>query len=255
METIINNGQEGTFQSVNISLKIKGWLGHDNKYFDRACLDQQCRGMYNSAEHTACPKCGNALTFITTSKNEPMGVSEGTFYPVLSQKQKEDDLKRAMAKKGGVQKVYRFKMYSFGDGNVLAPPPEHAFCKKGAMVEIHIVNHQSDLSMFLTKDKTAMVEEMFHIYSKYGDSVKLIQGAKVAETTITYPVNADGSPTPLTMGAAGGNPVEHLRTQLNHIMTALNKLEGNPAADTALVSNAGAVTVDDGEANPFADAS
>lgn len=266
-QTIINNGKAGDFKTVNINLTYKAWLGHDNKYFDRTCANRECPGMYSSREHATCPKCGSQLTFITTTDGRPMGVSEGTFYPVLTQKQKERDSKRAMARKGGVEKVYRFKMFSFGDGNVLAPPPAHAFCKKGALVEIKVINHQSDPSIFIAKGNIPKVEEMHHIFENYGDSVTLISAARADEVLIEYPVDAQGHPQsdPIFAHAANGaattlqptegavpGDVAGLKTQLNNIMAQLNVLESGGSPDT---STEQAVTVGTDEANPFASAS
>ena len=262
---IINDGQAGTFKTVNIILTYKAWLGHDNKYFDRVCTNRECKGMYDSRTTPVCPKCNNQLTFITTSDNRPMGVSEGTFYPVLTQKQKEKDAQRAMMRKGGTEKVYRFKMFSFGVGNVIAPPPEHAFCKKGALVEIQIVNHQSDASIFIAKDNIPKVEEMHHIFENYGDTVTLLSAVKADEARIEYPVNAAGDPSlqPLFAHLAANGPavtpngpvvtggVEELKVRLNQIMTALNALgDGAPNMVTEQ-----AVTTTPDESNPFAGAS
>ena len=266
METIINNGEVGTFKTVNINITFKAWLGHDNKYFDRTCANRECPGMYDSRVHTVCPKCNGQLTFITTSDNRPMGVSEGTFYPVLTQKQKEKDTQRAMMRKGGTEKVYRFKMFSFGQGNVIAPPPEHAYCKRGALVEIRVINHQSDASIFIAKGNIPKVEEMYHIFENYGDTVKLLSATKADEARVEYPVNAEGHPQvdPIFAHAANGTTtasqtpaakeepgdVAGLKAQLNGIMAALDKLEGNPAPD-ATPDNTETVTVGADEPNPF----
>ena len=246
MQTIINEGQEGTFKSVNISHRVRGWLAHDNKFFDRTC--PQCRGMYSSHEGTThCPKCNAQLTYITDKRGTPMGVSEGTFYPVLSQKQKEKDLAITKAKQGGVDRVYRFKMYSFAQGNVLAPPEAHAFCKKSAMVEIHIVNHQTTLSLFMSKqNQAAMAEEIYHIWENYGDSVKLVQGPKVHDAVISYPVNADGSAKPVDVG--GGQTIEQMMQTLQNLQRQLDALqpsgelsEARPVEQNFAAGAAGAV--------------
>ena len=224
--------------------------------------------MYDARQHQTCPKCGGALTFITTSDNRPMGVSEGTFYPVLTQKQKEKDVQRAMMRKGGTEKVYRFKMFSFGTGNVIAPPPEHAFCKKGALVEINIINHQSDASIFIAKGNIPKVEEMYHIFENYGDSVTLMSATKADEARVEYPVDASGHPQvdPILAHAANGTvpasrvpdgpvvsgDVAGLKEQLNGIMAAIDKLEGGGTPDT---STEQPVTVGADEENPFVAAS
>jgi hypothetical protein len=267
METVINDGKVGNYKTINIHLKFKAWLGHDNKYFDRTCANRECPGMYDARQHQTCPKCGSQLTFITTSDNRPMGVSEGTFYPVLTQKQKERDSQRAMMRKGGTEKVYRFKMFSFGTGSVLAPPPAHAFCKKGALVEINIINHQSDASIFIAKGNIPKVEEMYHIFENYGDSVTLMSATKADEARIEYPVNAEGHPQvdPIFAHAANGGTalktpdaksvpgdVAGLKTQLEGIMAAINKLEGGAVTETPTEQPA---TVGNDEANPFVAAS
>lgn len=240
MQTIINNGVEGEFKTININIKFRAWLAHDNKYFDRTCSNPQCKGMYSSLEHAVCPKCNGQLTFITAKDGRPMAVSEGTFYPVLTQKQKERDQVRALAKKGGVEKVYRFKMYSFGDNNMVVPPMEHAFCKKGAMVEIHMVNHQADSAIFMTKQQVPKVEETYHIYDNYGDSVTLLEGPKVQETTTAYPVDAGGNPTPVNveLNNADGTPnVGAMMQVLQNLTTQVKAMEAGGVKEQA-VNNA-----------------
>ena len=279
-QTVINDGKVGNYKTINIHLKFNAWLGHDNKYFDRTCSNRECPGMYDSRQHQVCPKCNSQLTFITTSDNRPMGVSEGTFYPVLTQKQKEKDAQRAMMRKGGTEKVYRFKMFSFGTGNVIAPPPEHAFCKKGALVEINIINHQSDASIFIAKGNIPKVEEMYHIFENYGDSVKLLSATKADEARIEYPVDASGHPQvdPIFAHAANGTKVAPqdtaggavpgdvagLKAQLSGIMAAIDRLEGGGSPNDygkadVLVDKTGpteqSVTVGADEANPFVGAS
>lgn len=229
-QTVINNGQVGTFKSVNIFYSFKAWLGHDNKYFDRVCPTEGCRGMYSSYETATCPKCGAQLTFITLGDGRAMGISEGTFYPVLTQKQKEADLKNTMSRPGGVERTYRFKMFSFsGPDGALAPPPAHAFCKKGAMIKIQSVNHQSITSTFMGKDQRLKLEEMFLIYENYGDSVELLQGPKKSEITTSYNVDAQGNPTPLTQTAGAGatnDVAAELADLKQKYATLLNHLSG-----------------------------
>ena len=69
------------------ALKIVGYLGHDNKLFDRTC--SKCGGMYSSKITQICPKCGQALVYILTAKGKAMAISEGTIYPILSRLKRE----------------------------------------------------------------------------------------------------------------------------------------------------------------------
>lgn len=192
-------------KTTNFAVKIRGFLGHDNDYFDRTC--PACKGMHSSFITISCPKCGAALTYLTTSKNKPFAISEGTIYPVLGA-QEDKDKKTIEGKKNGMIPKYRFKIFSFMENEVLAPPLEHVSMKKGALVELIIINHQLIPSWFTTKDKVPCVELLAQIYPQYGDSVKVLQGPKVAETTVSYPVNPDGSPTPLMVG--GGTDTEKI---------------------------------------------
>jgi len=229
----INNAMAGFKESININIIMKGWLAHNNKLFDRTC--PQCGGMYSSYETANCPKCGDQLTFITTAKGKAMSVSEGTFYPCLSTKQKESDLKATQATGNGIEATYRFKMFSFADANgVLAPPQAHGFCHKGSLVEFRVINHQPIYSLFTTKEGTPKVEVLFLIYENYGDSVTLIKRAEVQNHTVGYQVDTNGNPVPLTnqQAAQGGNNalIQNLAQQLAAVQQQLNQITANANA-------------------------
>jgi len=186
---------------VNLAIKFQGYLGHDNKYFDRTCPN--CKG-YHCSYHTAtCPECGAQLTYITTGKGTRMGISEGSIYTSLPSKQKERDIVATKANKNGMEPKYRFKLFSFADENgVLAPHPAHGFCKEGAMIEIITINHQPVFKWFMGKDKetgqqVAKVEMMMNVFDNYGDKVTLLRGPKKNAALTTTVINPDGTPASL----------------------------------------------------------
>jgi hypothetical protein len=165
-------------------------------------------------------------------------------------------------------------MFSFGTGDILAPPPEHAFCKKGALVEIKMVNHQSDSSIFIAKGNIPKVEEMYHIFDNYGDTVKLLSASRADEARIEYPVDASGAAKvdPIFAHAANGpgaatgpaattgtavpSGVTELKAQLAKIMAAVNLIEsGGGGTPNVEVGAEQAVTVGAEDDNPFHGAS
>jgi hypothetical protein len=192
-------------KSVNYAFKIVGYLGPDNKLFDRTCPTCQ-KGMYSSREVTRCPKCGGALGYITSGEGKPMAISEGTIYPAFGPKQEKRDLNEVSKRKNGMAPMYRFKMFNFMDETgVLTPPPEHDNCRKGAKVEILTMGHQLVPSWFLGKDQTnpnstekvPRVELLIMVYTNYGDYVKVLTEQQYASQTIHHAVNPDGSPAPI----------------------------------------------------------
>jgi len=226
---VVNGGQAGTQRQIHIDFTMDGWLACDNKLFDRTC--PSCNGMYSSYEVANCPKCGSQLTFITTAKGSSMAISEGTFYPCLSQKQTQEA-------GNGIETVYRFKIFSFSDANgVLAPPPEHAFCKKGALVKIRTIGHQIIHRLFSTGQGVPKVESLFLVWKNYGDSVKLLQGPKVS-----YQVDANGQPAQMNppypqanqnaqtaqAGALPPNAAEILAAAINLLQTQMGVNPNQP---------------------------
>ena len=189
-----NNAAVGKKQYVNIAIKMRGFLQHDNNYFDRTC--PSCGGMYSSYTTTVCSKCQQPLTYITTSDGKAMSISEGTFNPLVS-KNTEERIERGLKRKSAVALKYRFKMFSFIDANgVLTPHPLHMQMKKGSIVEIMCINHPPEgVQYYSKKYERTEVELMHHIFERYGDSVKVIRAPKEkAESTIAYNVDAQGNP-------------------------------------------------------------
>jgi len=61
-------------------ITITGNLAHDNKYFNATC--KNCGGLYDIDKEVNCPKCGSQLIYLTDKDDKPIGISEGTFYPI-----------------------------------------------------------------------------------------------------------------------------------------------------------------------------
>jgi hypothetical protein len=138
--------------------------------------------MYSSFVTANCTKCGELLTYLTTKDGKRMAISEGTLYPILGSR-KAKDAEQTNARKGGLHPVYRFKIFSFADGNApLVIPEAHMHCNKSAMVKITIVNHQPIYSYFQGKDQMHHVEVMLPVYPAFGDSIQLIQEPKEQAT-------------------------------------------------------------------------
>lgn len=171
---------------VTNCFKITGRLLHDNKLFDRTCVN--CRGMYSSYIHKQCPKCGGPLTFITTKKGTPLAISEGTISMSLGEetrKRVNDNISHGPY----VGSEYRFKILSFGDENGnLAPPPDHKNFRKGSIVEALILNHPPEYKPFNTGNGSIKIEVMLLIYTNYGDYVKILKQPEIAESTVSTPV-------------------------------------------------------------------
>jgi len=185
-------------RSINYAFKVVGYLGHDNKLFDRTCPACQ-KGMYSSREYTRCPKCGGELGYITNGEGKPMSISEGTIYPAFGPKQEKRDAEAVSKRKNGMAPMYRFKMFNFADDSgVLTAPAEHANCLKGAKVEVLSMNHQLVPSWFLTKQQVPKVELLIMVYSNYGDYVKVLTEQQYASKTVHHPVNPQtGLPAPI----------------------------------------------------------
>ena len=194
--------QVSTKRSVNYAFKIVGYLGHDNKLFDRTC--PTCRkGMYSSREYSRCPKCGAALGYLTSGDDKAIAISEGTVYPAFGPKQEKRDAESLAKLKNGMREVYRFKMFSFiDDHGVLIPPAEHDRCRRGAKVEVLLMGHKLEYKWFMwgadaSGIKRPGVEIMSKIYTNYGDSIKVLTDQEYASKTVSHNVYPDGSPVPI----------------------------------------------------------
>ena len=206
---------------TNYALKITGWLGHDNKLFDRTC--PQCRGMYSSFDTSSCPKCGQPLTYITTKDGKYMSISEGTIYPSFGPKQKDRDEEAIRARKTGMEATYRFKMFAFEDEeNVPPTPPDmHHMMRKGVMIELMIINHQLIPSWYQTKSGKVKVELMAMIYPKYGDTIKILRQKEEADATVSFPVNADGTPAKMPIPYPDDGDINNKIKQIEQLLTEL----------------------------------
>ncbi len=199
MDNLVAEVPAGQVFPTNYWLGMVGYLGHDNKLFDRTC--PACKGMYSSYEMAACPKCGQPLTYITTEKSTPMAISEGTIYPSFPDTEKQRYLKSVGNRKGGMEAVYRFKVFSFADEKgVLAPPQNHHLMKSGAKVKIQIINHEFILDGFMSKENPpkAKAEVMLMIFPQYGDTVE-VQAAPKVNPAVT--VDAAGNPVPMNLAS------------------------------------------------------
>jgi hypothetical protein len=229
----------GTKFRTNYALKILGHLGHDNKLFDRTC--PQCKGMYSSFETNVCGKCGSALTHITTGNGKPMAISEGTIYPSFGPKQKQRDADAINVRKNGMEPVYRFKMFSFmDDSGAMGVPKEHHNMKKGAQVEIIIINHQAIPSWFKSKDGSIKVELMLMIYDTYGDTVKVIHEPKASQNTTPTQVNASGNTVPMDTSSIDAAIAEAQR-KIDALKAAAAAAanQSQPAPQEVIVPNSG----------------
>jgi len=204
---------------ITFAVKIVGNLACDNDLFDRTC--PSCGGMYSSRKRSNCVKCGALLTHITSSKGEPMTISEGTIYPALSDYWRKRDGETIAHTPNVLRPKYRFKLYSFADEHhVLIPAAEHDRCRSGAKVELVILNHQLIPKHFLSRDGTGNVELMLHIYTNRGDTIKVLTEAEYVDKVVSHPVNSDGSPAPLSL--------DHLTDveKIAFLQTEMAKLSG-----------------------------
>jgi hypothetical protein len=258
-------------RSVNYAFKIVGYLGHDNKLFDRTC--PACRkGMYSSREYSRCPKCGGALGYLTGGDGKAVAISEGTVYPAFGPEQEKSDAMAISKRKNGMQIKYRFKMFNFIDEHgVLIPPADHDRCRSGARVEIMIMRHQPVPSWFMgndnnnpnSKTKVPWVEWMLPIYTNapYNDYVKVLTAQEYASKTVSHKVYLDGSPAPIEMPVTGlAADIAALEKKIADIKAA--QLPQAPVSQPEPFSDAGApweerkaVSVADNDVDPFAYAS
>lgn len=258
MTTQNTTDAQGMKKPVNIAIKMRGFLQHDNKYFDLTC--PACGGFYSSYATKNCPKCGQVLVRITMSNGTPMGISEGTFNPVMSKITKERIDRHISGRKSSVPLTYRFKLYSFPDANgVLAPHPLHINLKKDAIVEVVCFNHPPEGTVYFSKKmQRQKVELMYHVYDRYGDTIKIVQAPKErAAITTAYKVDGQGNPAPVqppyAAGAGDTNTVlvamQKNLEAINALLAARGIVAGAPAATAA---SAGASLPDDIEPDDFA---
>ncbi len=173
---------------TNFAAKLVGNLGHDAHVFDRTC--PKCKGAYHSLHTPVCPKCGSALTYITTSENKPMSITECTFYPIFGKATRERWEKDTSRRKGGLGIVWRFKIFNYADKNgVLAEHPLTMMLKKGATVEIRCYNHPPFATGFMTKEGAPMVELMYVIFPTYGDQIKVLKQPNIVAKTMEVATN------------------------------------------------------------------
>ncbi len=221
-----------TESRVNYAFKIIGNLKHDNHLFDRTC--PSCKGMYSSFERANCPKCGAVLTFITTndSNNRAISISEGTLGICFGPKQEADDDKSIKNRKNGLHPVYRFKRFSFADDSgAMALPKDHHRMKKGAQVEITIINHQVVPSgPFNTKEYGPSVEFMALIYDdkKFGrnDTLVVLKDAQAIANNVPVNVGPDGQALPIDTSTIAGQ-IAAMETQ---IATMKAQISATPTA-------------------------
>lgn len=179
---------EGLKVRTNFYVGITGVLQHDNHLFDLSC--PTCHGMFSSFKRQTCPKCNAALTHITIKSGRAMCISEGTIKPLLPDQQWAEDLAQTTKRKDAVLPVYRFKMFSFSDPTgAIAPPEAHSNCKKGAIVEIKMINHQPIAKFFVGEKKGNQVELLFFIFAAKGDSVTILKAAEIANATVPHRVD------------------------------------------------------------------
>lgn len=220
---------------VNFAMKVIGNLMHDNHLFDRTCPN--CKGMYSSYVTNTCPKCGSALTYITTNdgQNKPMAISEGTLAVCFGPKQEAKDRKATENRKQGLFELIRFKRFSFADDNgTLALPKDHHRMKKGAQVEVTIINHKPIYSgPFNTKKYGSTIECMLLIFDDqgYGDTVKVLRNSKAIAANMSVPVDANGHPLPVDVT----NIKDEIAQMEQRIAAMKAQMAGtaSPAAQTA----------------------
>lgn len=269
MATTQTQAANGKKRYVNVGIKYRGFLAHDNKYFDRTC--PSCGSMYDSRSIAMCPKCMQPLTSITAPSGKAMGISEGTFYPCLSNKTKEGIKQSLGRRKRAMPITYRFKIFSFpNEQGVLAPPPQHLEMKTGALIEMVLINHPAEATYYFAKEKNldpaqlrscaelieaaqkantvapevpdilaSMLklgcEVMHRVYPQYGDTIKVVMAPKAkGATTVSYKVDAEGNPAPVAppYGANAAAEIDLLKKRLAEIEGQIARKEG-PAPQAA----------------------
>ncbi len=199
---------------VNLGIKIRGYLGHDNYLWNVKC--PSCNRMYSHFITNTCKHCNIPLQWLTTTNgNKTMAISEGTIYPLLTDSEKER-YERHRATVNGFKPTFRFKMFSFGiDATSPAPLPDnHENMKKGALVEILIINHFPVIIPFKTKTGDTAVEVSLPIFKEYGDTVKIISAPRQVAEIGTEPATTQ-SPNQTT------TDIQQTIQQLQQLMAAI----------------------------------
>jgi len=219
---------------VNFAVKMVGFLAHDNNLFDTTCPN--CKGMYSSFDTSACPKCGAALVYLTTKNGHAMSISEGTIFPAIGD-QEDKDATDIGKRKNGLLPRYRFKTFGFAtDAGAPPLPDNHMRMKKGALVEIVMIDHQFITSWFQSK-KGPMVEMMAMVLAYKGDSANVLRDPKVvAEATVAQAVLPDGTLVPVdTTLKADGTVVAEKDAQIEALKAQIATMQG---AGTAVPTEA-----------------
>jgi len=173
---------------VNLAIKLRGYLGHNNYLWDLKCPN--CNRLYSHFETNVCPNCSAPLQWLTTANGQKtMAISEGTIYPLLTDKEKERYEKHRAAV-GGLKPTFRFKIFAFGS-DIASPPPlpdNHENMVKGALVELLVINHWVMMIPYTSK-KTGepAIEVSIPIFKEYGDSVKIISAPRQVAQVGTQP--------------------------------------------------------------------
>lgn len=229
-------------KKVNYAFMALGSLRHDNLLFDRTC--PSCGGMYSSRERSNCAKCNAALTYITSTEGKPMSMSEGTINLAFGHKQEARD-NTAIEKRGGMYPTYRFKLFEFMDEHgVLTPPQYHDECRKGAKIEILMMNHQLVPKPFSTRKGEPRVELLIQVFTNYGDKLTMLTEQEYASRVVHHEVNPDGTPAALSNG---------VQNRLAYLEAEIAKIRGDVATPTPVPQHNAAGVVDDAH-DPFAHA-
>ena len=200
-----------------IKLQIIGNLAHNNRLFDSTC--KQCGGIYSRMETAVCPRCGNSVVPITAKNGRAMMVSEGTIYPLITQDQKDIEIKARSKRKNSMEIIYRFVVLSFADAEtgIVSEPRIHPYLTKGRQVMIEI-NHNPIISWFKANDGSIKCEVRLGILPNGGDFIKLL-GKKEAMRNLTIPENS----VPTTQAIPMGNVNDQLlkmKAQIDSLLKA-----------------------------------
>lgn len=230
---------------TNYADKRVGNLGHDAYVFDRTC--PTCKGMYHSLSTPACPKCGGALTYLTTSDGKPMSITECSFYPIFGKKTMERWTADTEKRKGGLGVIWRFVIINYADKNgVLAEHPISMMLKKGATIELRIYNHPPFFKLVDSKKNPGkqMVEVKYMIFPNYGDVIKVLKQpntlvTKVATQTPAGAVPPTGSVSPELIAAITAQVVASLGGKVAAPVTApAPQVVATPQPKTAIAATA-----------------
>lgn len=214
---IMTQEKKAPTERTRLGFYIEGKLAHDNEYWDKKC--PQCGRLYSSYVTSNCTNCGHQLTDILTGSGEKMGISEGKVYFLQKPEEREQHARQINATKA-VPIVYRFKLFSFAGANeALTPHPEHMNCKKNSIVTIKVLNHELFATPFHTRDGSTQVELMAKVYSRFGDTIKVIKSSEEenrAVTTNTAPKTLPDMPANMNM--------DELATLVAQKLAGMNKV-------------------------------